>query len=295
MGKKPSSATGYLDGRNGHQVGVRLGQGLGQLQVQHTARHGPHPPQGAGSLLKASTQRTGLGRSDCLDPLKLWNFSVLPRVRGRGRTSQRGPAALLIHLLTVPGRGLVLVDLRVEDSPVDHLLLPGFVNTRQRLASSPGEGLCGSCTDHDAELGRLQQAAVAVDGGVGALLVVVEMVGRVRGFTSRRRAVQEAGKLLGDAALPAVLRGRSRVPLVRAVVRWEGAGDKKTELDSIERSSLRESKAAQAKHAVVKCASRVGERQPELQTQRQNQTINLVPVHQKICWFLQRETEQKNS
>lgn len=214
MEKKALSATAYLDGRNGHQVGVRLGQGLGQLQVQHAARHGPHPPQGAGSLLKASTQRTGLGRAACLDPLKLWNFSVLPGVRGGGRASQRGPAALLIHLLTVPGRGLVLVDLRVEDSPVDHLLLPGFVGARRRLASSPGEDLCGSCANHNAELGRLQQAALAVGGRVGALLVVVEVVGRIGGFTSRRRAVQEAGKLLGDAALPAVLRGRSRVLLV---------------------------------------------------------------------------------
>lgn len=46
--------TTHLYGRYSHQVGIRLGQRLGQLQVQHTAGHRPHPPQGASPLFVAS-------------------------------------------------------------------------------------------------------------------------------------------------------------------------------------------------------------------------------------------------
>lgn len=88
-------------------------------------------------------------------------------------------------------------------------MLSWFGATQWRLASCPGENICGSGANHYVEVGRLQQAALALGGGVGALLVVVQVVRRVGGLASGRRSVQEAGKLLGDAALPAVLQGRS--------------------------------------------------------------------------------------
>ena len=50
------SETTYLYGRHSYQIGIRFGQRLGQLQVQHTAGHGPHPSQGASSLFVASNR-----------------------------------------------------------------------------------------------------------------------------------------------------------------------------------------------------------------------------------------------
>lgn len=143
---------------------------------------------------------------------------------------------MLIHPLTVPGWDLVLVNLCMENSSVDHLLLSWFGAAEWRLASCPGENLRGSGANHDVEVGRLQQAALALSGGIGALLVAVEVVGRVGGLTSGRGPVQKTGKLLGDAALSAVLQGRSRVSLIGAVVCWEEARDKETRVMWIQSS-----------------------------------------------------------
>lgn len=231
---KSRSATSDLYGRYSYQVGIRFGQRLGQLQVQHTAGHGPHPPQGASSLFVASTRWTTLGHTSCLDPLQLWNFSVLTRV-GRGWAAQRRPATRWIYLLAVPGSGLVLVlvDPRVEDSPVNHLWLLGVAGgwLRQQLTPCPGEDLGGSSSNHNAKLWGLQQATLGIGRGIFAGFVVVKMVRRIRGFTSWGRSMKEACKLLWDVALPAVLqqsvgcggraegrRRRSRVSLVWPVV-----------------------------------------------------------------------------
>lgn len=212
------SAVADLYGRYSYQVGIRLGQRLGELQVQHTAGHGPHPPQGASSLFVASARWTSLGLTSCLDPLQLWNLSVLTRI-GRGWAVQRRPASSWVYLLTVSGSGLALVDPSVEDSPVNHLWLLGVVCgwLRQRLTPCPGEDLGGSSSNHNAELWGLQQAAMCICRGIFAGFGVVKMVRRIRGFTSWGRSMKETCKLLRDVALPAVLQQS-----VGSWGRWDG-------------------------------------------------------------------------
>lgn len=84
----------HLYGRHGDQVGVGLGQGLGELQVQHAARHGPHSAQGAGPLLVAGAL---------------------------GRTPSPSDALAVRSATRVHSAIQVLVDSGVEYSPVDHL------------------------------------------------------------------------------------------------------------------------------------------------------------------------------
>ncbi len=120
--------------------------------------------------------------------------------------AQRRPATRWIHLLAVPGSGLVLVYPSVEDSSVHHLWLLRVVGScLQRLAPCPGEDLSGSSSDHDAELRGLQQTALDICRGIFAGLGAVKMVRRIRGFTSRGRSMKEACKLLWDVALPVLL------------------------------------------------------------------------------------------
>ena len=121
----------------------------------------------------------------------------------------------------------------MEDSAVHHLWLVGVDGgrLRRRLAPCPGEDLCGSSSDHDAELRGLQQAALDVCRGIFAGFGVVEVVRRFRGFTSRGRSMKEACKLFWDVTLPAIIQQsvggggradggsrRRRVSLVRPVV-----------------------------------------------------------------------------
>jgi len=118
--------------------------------------------------------------------------------------AQRGPATRWISLLAAPGRRLVLVDPRVEDSPVHHLgLLLGRGPLGRRVAL--GGVLGGSASDHDAGLRGRRQAALEVGGGMFSGFGAVKMERRIGRFTRRGRSMKEARELLWDVALPALL------------------------------------------------------------------------------------------
>lgn len=235
VGLGPPRPQLLLDGGDGDEVGVGLGEVPGELQVQNVFGDGTHPPQGAGALLETRARRAR--------PASRLPVPHMPRP-GRGTRTL----------------GLVLVHPGVEDGPVHHLGL-GLPSDLQ------ARGLAVRAREGRAQAGRLEQVSVAMGGhGLrGAELpdLSVQLEGVVRGLAGRRRAVEQAGKLLRDVGVPKTAlcrslsltrdllcgpegegRGRERETNIKVrLVRKKGGKWRETERKKTEREGGRKKKS----------------------------------------------------